>query len=183
MRPEIYISTDIEATGPIPGEYSMYELGASVVGSVSEKFFSEINLLNDNYIPEALSSCGRTIDELKNRPNSVEPHIAMANFAEWVKQMSLKSRPVFVAFNATFDWMFVHWYFHKFLGFGPFGISGLDIKAYYMGMTNCSWANTSKRNIPAMFHSSKPHTHNAVDDASEQAEVFQKILNYNKARK
>ena len=182
MKTEIYISSDIEATGPIPGEYSMYELGASVVGKESENFFAEIDLLNDNYVLDALGSCGRTIEELKNRANTIQPQTAMVNFAEWIKKVSEKGRPVFVAFNATFDWMFVHWYFHKFLQYSPFGISGLDIKAYYMGMTKCSWAKTSKKNIPSRFLSLRSHTHNAVDDAIEQAEVFQKILNYNAVR-
>lgn len=179
---EIYISTDIEATGPIPGEYSMYELGASVVGKDSEAFFTEINLLNDNFIPEALSSCGRSLEQLKNRPDALEPKIAMVNFEEWIGRVSRSERPVFVAFNATFDWMFVHWYFHKFLQHSPFGISGLDIKAYYMGMTNCRWGDTTKRNIPQRFRSHRPHTHNATDDATEQAEVFKKMLDYNAVR-
>lgn len=114
---EVYISTDIEATGPIPGEYSMYELGASVVGNESDNFFAEVNLINDNDMPEALSSCGRTLEDLKNRKNTLEPKDTMKLFAEWVQRMAKTkdARPVFVAFNATFDWMFVHWYFHKFL--------------------------------------------------------------------
>ena len=181
---EIYISTDIEATGPIPGEYSMYELGASVVGNESDNFFSEINLINDNYVPDALSSCGRTLDKLKDRKNSIEPIDAMRLFAEWIERTvrNKSARPVFVAFNATFDWMLLHWYFHKFLGFSPFGISGLDVKAYYMGMMSCNWGGTTKRRIDRRFLSSRPHTHNATDDAREQAEVFQKMLAFNAGR-
>ena len=40
---------------------------------------------------------------------------------------------MFVGFNASFDWSFVNWYFHKFVGTNPFGVAALDIKAYYMG--------------------------------------------------
>ena len=31
--PDTYISVDIEASGPVPGEYSMLSLGACVVGA------------------------------------------------------------------------------------------------------------------------------------------------------
>ena len=40
---------------------------------------------------------------------------------------------VFVGFNAPFDWSFVNYYFHRFLGHNPFGFTAVDIKAYYMG--------------------------------------------------
>jgi len=85
-------------------------------------------------------------------------------------------RPVFVAFNATYDWMFVHWYFVHFLGRDPFGILGWDIKAYYAGVARKrSWAETSKANMDQEFLSSRPHTHNALDDAREQAEIFRRL--------
>ena len=35
-----------------------------------------------------------------------------------------------------------------------------------------SWADTSKRNLEPRFLSDLPHSHNALDDAREQAEVF-----------
>jgi hypothetical protein len=88
-----------------------------------------------------------------------------------------------VGFNATFDWMWVNWYFHQFLGKNPFGISGLDIKAYYMGaLGKRTWSETTKRNMEARFLSDAPHTHHALDDAREQAEVFLKIKAYAEGR-
>lgn len=176
---ELFISVDIETTGPIPEEYSMYQLGACLVKETSEKFFEEIQPLNENYVLEALTSCGVTIEELKIKGSP--PQEAMQKFAEWIKKVSTarKKRPVFTAFNATFDWMFIHWYMHKFLGSNPFGISGLDIKAYYMGFKRCSWEETRKSRIPKIFHSQRPHTHNALDDAIEQAELFGNILDAN----
>ena len=116
---EIQISVDIEATGPIPGEFSVYQLGACVIKEVSENFYTEIKLLNENHISEALSSCGTTIEELRTK--GIAPQAAMRLFTEWIQKVSKEKglRPVFVAFNATFDWMFVHWYFHKFLGYSP----------------------------------------------------------------
>ena len=107
----------------------------------------------------------------------------MRDLAAWLGEASPGRRPVFVAFNATFDWMFVNWYFHRFLGKNPFGISGLDIKAYYMGaLGKRAWADTTKGGMETRFLSAAPHTHHALDDAREQAEVFLKIKAYAEGR-
>lgn len=177
-KKELYISVDIETTGPVPGTYSMFQLGACVVGQTSESFFTELMLLNDNFVPVALEACRVTIDELKNR--GTEPGEAMESFNGWIRQVSVGFKPVFVAFNATFDWMFIHWYFHKYLAGNPFGISGLDIKAYYMGMMNYSWEETKSSKMDPLFIPPGKHTHNALEDAVEQAEIFQRMMEYNK---
>lgn len=174
MKPEIYISVDIEASGPIPGEYSMLSLGAAIVGNVSQNFYVEIIPLTDNYIPRALEVSGFSLDELKQ--TGEQPAKAMRMFADWLGKVCESKRPVFVGFNATFDWQFVNYYFHKFLKENPLGISGLDIKAYYMGMQNCSWSETAKRKMNKKFLSARKHTHNALDDAMEQAELMEKLL-------
>jgi hypothetical protein len=84
--------------------------------------------------------------------------------------------PIFVGLNAPFDWMFVHWYFIHFSGENPFGISAWDIEAYYLGVARkYFWAETSKEKMDKKYLSVRPHTHNALDDAREQAEVFQRL--------
>ena len=84
--------------------------------------------------------------------------------------------PVFVGLNAPYDWMFVHWYFIHFTGKNPFGISAWDIKAYYAGVAKKTrWADTARKKMEKRFRSKRRHTHNALDDALEQAEIFQKL--------
>jgi hypothetical protein len=62
------------------------------------------------------------------------------------------------------------------LGENPFGIGGIDIKSYYMGLSGCTWGDTRSSRIPAEFKgSSLRHTHDALDDAIEQAELCQRI--------
>jgi len=173
---EIYISVDIEASGPIPGEYSMLSLGAAVVGDTSKTFYREFKPISDNYVPRALEICGLLLEKLKK--TGIEPKVGMLEFKEWVNDVSEGNTPVFTAFNATFDWMFVEYYFRKFLGRNPFGVSGLDIKAYYMGKFGTKWIDTTKRRFDKRFLSKRKHTHNALDDAIEQAEMFEKLLAY-----
>lgn len=174
LKQEKYISVDVETSGPIPGEFSMLSTGACVVGETYKTFYVELKPLNNNFTERAIGVSKLSIKELKEK--GIDPREAMRKFKEWIEKVSGDARPVFVGFNATFDWMFAHWYFMKFLGRDPFGISGLDIKSYYMGMKNCSWNETIKKKVRSNFPSRGKHTHNALDDAIEQAEIFEKML-------
>lgn len=173
---ELLISTDIETTGPAPGFdlYSMYQLGACVVGDGSKTFYAEVALISDRFIPEALSACGQTMEQLRLKGD--DPAEVMSRFASWVGKVSTGRKPVFTAFGATFDWMFIEWYFQRFAGENPFGHCGQDIKSYYQGMMRCRWDETKLSKIDPRFLSGKPHTHNALDDAIQQADMFAKML-------
>src|SRR5271163_985089 len=119
MEQELYISVDLETAGPIPGEFSMLSLGACVVGKDDLRFYSELQPINENAIPKALEISGFTLEKLSTSGEAPGP--AMAKFRDWMKQVSGRSQPVFVGFNAPFDWSFVNWYFVKFLQKNPFG--------------------------------------------------------------
>jgi ribonuclease T len=171
---EVYISVDIEAAGPIPGEYSMLSLGACLVDNPSERFYIELKPINDNFNPDALKVSGLTLAQLTKK--GVNPAEAMRSFQHWVQTVVNKQRAVFVGFNASFDWSFVNWYFHKFLGSNPFGIDALDIKSYYMGLSGCLWKETTSSRLPQNFRSAHQQTHNALDDAIAQGEIFKKLF-------
>lgn len=177
MRNELYISVDVETSGPIPGEYSMLSLGACVVGEPERKFYVELAPLNDNFTAEAMETCDLSLAELRRR--GTEPGAAMEKFADWVDEVRGGRRPVFVGFNAPFDWSFVNYYFIRFGGPGknPFGHTAIDIKSYYMGAFGTSWAATSMKRLPPEIHApDKPLAHNALDDAIQQGEIFERLL-------
>lgn len=174
IHPECYISVDVEAAGPIPGTYSLLAIGACVVGSPEQSFYSELAPINDAFVAKAMAVHGLSLPKLKS--NGEAPAAAIARLEQWIIHVSDGGRPVFVAFNATFDWMFVHWYFVTYLGRDPFGISGLDIKAYAMGKHRLTWGETVKKNVKKLYPTNQPHTHNALDDAREQAELFAQML-------
>lgn len=147
-----------------------------VDGSLSsaEKFYRELRPLNANYTPGAMEVSRLDMDRLAR--DGEEPVKVMADFEGWILDRSGADRLVFLAFNATFGWSFVNWYFHKFLGRNPFGISGLDIKAYSMGKFSLPWGQTTKSQLNTRFRTLHKHTHNALDDAVAQAELFNLIL-------
>jgi ribonuclease T len=171
---EVYVSVDIETAGPIPAAYSMLSLGACTINDPDDGFYAELRPITAEVVPEALQVSGLSMDELAITGH--EPAVTMQAFAEWIDRVAAGMLPVFVGFNASFDWAFVNWYFHTYLGANPFGIGALDIKAYYMGRFGTRWAQTTSSHIPARFQSQRPHTHNALDDARAQADMFRKLL-------
>lgn len=174
---ECYISVDVEASGPIPGDYSMLSLGACLVGNPSEQFYVEFQPISEMAVPQAMEVSGLSIEKL--RTTGTSPKEGMENFSAWVADSSNSKKPVFVAFNGSFDWAFVNWYFHRYLAVNPFGIGGVDIKAYYMGLVGCEWSNTSSSNLPKHLSLEHEKKHNALADAVAQANLFQKLLEMN----
>jgi ribonuclease T len=174
-RIERFFSVDIEASGPIPGEYSMLALGACEVANLASTFYVELKPINKNFVPAALAVSSLKLEELTAQGS--DPARAMEQFRDWLQDtIAPGESPVFVGFNAGFDWSFVNWYFYRYLGENPFGFSALDIKSFYMGFAGCRWSQTTSSKLPAPYQPSRPLTHNALDDAVAQAETFQKIL-------
>jgi ribonuclease T len=171
---EVYVSVDIEAAGPIPSAFSMLSLGAVVVDDPRKTFYVELKPVNDKFVPDAMKVVGRALHEFAK--SGREPKEAMTAFRDWLLSMAKAATPVFVGFNATFDWAFVNFYFHQYLGENPFGFGGIDIKSYYMGMTGCAWEDTRSSRIRSDLKGPSPHTHNALDDAVEQAEMFRRMM-------
>jgi DNA polymerase III epsilon subunit-like protein len=169
----VYISVDIEASGPIPGEYSMLAIGACLVTNPTVGFYVEIKPITDNFTPEAMAVCAMDLQELKQ--TGTEPAEAMGTFAEWIAEHAGEV-PVFCAYPVAFDWMFVAWYFHKFLGRNPFGVSGMDMRSVYLGRTGVNWFQTRKDRMVEGVRPTSHLTHNALQDARDQAQLLRRIL-------
>jgi ribonuclease T len=168
---EIFISVDVETAGPIPGEYSLLSIGACCVDNDAQTFACELQPITDNADAKALEVSGFSLKEL--RRTGLPPAEAMRQFRDWLKGlMGHDSVLVFVGFNAPFDWSFINYYFHKFLGENPFGFTALDIKAYYMGYTGCRWSDTRSSRIDAAMRATRQPDHKALHDAQYQAELF-----------
>lgn len=174
-QPECFISVDIETAGPVPSGYAILSIGACLVADPEQTFYVELQPEHTATIPEALAVTGLSIETLLERGE--RPQMAMSMFEDWVlNQVPSGSRPVFTAFNACFDWMFVADYFERFLGRNPFGHSALDIKAFAMGAGNTSWAATSMDVLAAQHLGGRALTHHALADAVDQAELFRHLL-------
>jgi DNA polymerase III epsilon subunit-like protein len=176
VRPEILISVDVEASGPSPGTGSMIALGACLVSDVDTTFYRELLPIPDlPWDRSAERVHGLTRTHLAE--HGEEPAVVMAVFVAWVASVTGEGVPVFVGFNAPFDWMFVADYLHRFTGGNPFGYSALDLKAVYLGRHGVArWSETTKRHIQAVHPVQLAHTHQALDDARMQAQLAVELL-------
>lgn len=177
---EIYVSTDVETDGPIPGPHSMLSLGAAAY-KANKTLISTFSV-NLETLPGA-SGHPDTMEWWKSKPKQWEacregtkpPKEAMTSFVEWVEGM--KGSPVFVGYPATFDFLFTYWYMINFVGRSPFSFSALDIKSYTMAVLKTPFRKSTKKNMPHRWFAGLPkHTHISVDDALEQGALFCNIL-------
>ncbi len=172
---EHFISVDIETAGPIPGKFSLLTIGACSVDDDNICFSASLKPLNTNAVPEALQVTGLSLAELANSGEA--PAKVMNDFAAWIHRTTGDARvPVFVGLNAPFDWSFINYYFHEYLSRNPFGIAALDIKALYMGKTGCKWSESTSDKMVKRLNPVRRGTHDALDDALFQAELFRLIL-------
>jgi DNA polymerase III alpha subunit (gram-positive type) len=176
---EIYVSTDVETDGPIPGPHSMLSLGSVAFTNTGEEI-AEFSC-NLELLPSATPHPDTELFWRENaeayaatRTNLEYPAAAMIRYRSWL--VGLPGTPVFVAYPAGFDFTFVYWYLIKFTGSSPFSFSALDIKTYAMNSLNCGFRDATKRNWPRRWRSKLPHTHVALDDARAQGEEFIQML-------
>jgi DNA polymerase III epsilon subunit-like protein len=173
-----FISVDVETSGPNPSEHSILSIGACTLLAPRQTFYAELQPLNENFSHEALSISHLSMPELAM--NGLPPADAMERFELWLKHTLPQGvRPIFVAFNAPYDWSFINDYFHRFLGHNPFGHNAIDIKAYYMGRRNLTWEQTSLRYVSQRYLGDHRLSHNALHDAMDQADLFLKIMEDN----
>ncbi len=160
-----YIMVDIEADGPIPGDYSMVCFGAVVVEPTLEKtFYGRLRPISEKWIAEALAISGFTREETLQFD---DPKSVMETFADWLNSAS-EGRPIFISDNNGFDWQFINWYFHHFLAKNPFGFSSVNLGSLYKGVVRDTFKNFK--------HLRKTqHTHHPVDDARGNAEALLQI--------
>jgi exonuclease len=159
-----YVMVDIEADGPIPGDFSMVSFGAIVVEPALDRVFSaRLRPISERWIPEALAVSGHTREETLG---FADPEAEMERFAAWLR--GLEGNPVFVSDNNGFDWMFVCWYFHHFTGKNPFGFSSQNLGSLYKGLVK-----TMKQSFKHLRKTA--HTHDPVDDARGNAEAMLRL--------
>jgi 3'-5' exoribonuclease-like protein len=187
-RPDLYISADIEADGPIPGRYSMLSFGLAVAGSYdgttfepqdpeAHTFYRELRPISDEFDPKALEVSGLDRDALIREGR--DPESTMRAARAWVKKAAGDKRAVMVAYPVAFDWTFLYWYFIHFSGESPFGhSSALDIQTLYQAGAKTVQDTAYKEQMPEFLQPNRPHTHNALDDAIEQAELFANIFQW-----
>ena len=164
------VSVDVETSGSHPSEYALLSIGACTLFQPRQIFYAE--LIPDRALedPDAMAVHNLHLDNL--RVKGRHPTEALREFNRWL-QLAIPNgqKPLFMGFNAPFDWMFVNDYFLRYMDDNPFGHSALDIKSFLMGFRRIPWSQTSMRML-----TDDPLHHNALADAEAQADIFLDIL-------
>lgn len=203
-KPEIYISVDIEADGPIPGPYSMLQLGAAAFDlgqETLEERRTPISTYECNFklLPGAKQD-PKTMAWWKEqggaygatRLNQLEPKVGIRNFIGWCSNLS--GKPVIIGYPLAWDFMYVYWYCMRF-GHStavtdrgkqqpPFGFSGMDLKTLaWMELRilkenkDLMFRNVGKRGMPEHWFEGAPHhNHDGLTDAIGQGVMFVNIM-------
>ncbi len=190
MTHELYFSVDIEADGPIPGEYSMLSFGAAAFTEEGEM----IATFTENLLP---------LPGAKQHPETMawwqlpkqraawaachkdqkDPESVMKNFVFWVEGIAgpRQLKPVFVAYPIAFDWMFMCWYMIKFAGRCPFSpsYSGADVESYAMGALKLRYTEVDKSKFPpGWLPEENDSKHVALEDAVDQGILFMNMIRH-----
>ena len=186
MTTETWVSVDIEASGPTPSTGSMLAIGACLVDRPETGL--RLFLQPDPDLPwDAQAQSIHGLDRAELERNGLAPAAALRALEAWLAEVVPPgSRPVFVALNAPFDWMFVADAAWRHLGRNPFGPSALDLKALYLGRhldDVTHWSETSRVSILERYPVSLPHTHDPLDDAREQAAICRALLDGSAGRR
>ena len=160
-----YIVVDVEADGPIPGKYSMVCFGAVVVEpSLTKTFYGKTKPISETWVPEALAVSGFAREQ---HLEFDDPFAVMTNFDRWLQENS-QGKPTFISDNNSFDWQWINYYFHYYLGKNPFGFSSRRIGDLYCGFRRDASLNQEWKK---RFRKTR-HDHNPVNDAKGNAEAL-----------
>lgn len=186
---DAYFSADVETDGPIPGPFSLLSFALVYAGASDGRrfvrpdgydvvFYTEMRPISADFQEEALRVNGLDRDRLRLEGRA--PEDAMAEAGRWVRAIAGDAKPVLVAYPLSFDWTWLYWYFVRFSREGsPFSHSRcFDIKTAFALKAGIPVSEAGRSRIPSSLKPRRLHTHHAVDDAIEQAEIFANLVEW-----
>ena len=187
-RVDVYFSADVETDGPIPGPFSMLSFALVYAGrfdgiqfqrpvSYEQRFYVELKPISAEFEPEALAVNGLDRERLSREGR--DPVDAMRAAMTWVDELSVGGEPVLVAYPLSFDWTWLYWYFMRFAKVSPFNHSRcFDIKTAFAVKGHRPIVDAGRSQLMPALKGAHAHTHHAVDDAIEQAQIFANIMEW-----
>jgi hypothetical protein len=184
--PDIYFSADVETDGPIPGQFSMLSFALVYAGRFDGvrfeapahyeiTFEAELQPISEHFQPEAMAV--NRLDRAVLAAHGQRPADAMDAAARWVEQHAAGGTPILVAYPLSFDWTWLYWYFMRFLDKSPFNHSRcFDLKTAIAVRGHRTVSTSGHDQLPSALRSSRPHSHRALDDAIEQADMLAKLF-------
>jgi hypothetical protein len=145
---DLYISADIESDGPIPGEFSMLSFGLAVAGSFDGESFS----------PELdRATFYRELQPISER---FDPDALRVSGLDRSRLATEGAAPAAAMADAA------AWVDEQASG------DRRPVMVAYPAVLD----RPGRRDLPAALVPDAPHTHNALDDAVEQGEIFARLF-------
>jgi hypothetical protein len=197
MQP-VFLSFDVEATGPAPGAYSCIQIGVRVCLYADDPSDQPGKL---DWQKEGISVClkeakdgARSASTMKfwadNQATydricaeSVDPAVGMNTLHSWLEQVYAKYEVrEWVAWPSSFDWQFFNSYYHRYVDAAK-TLTSLPYMATCMSgmLKTLTLLGHSKEAVLGYMKTTLPHTHYALDDADEQAYQYLRLLKYIRA--
>lgn len=167
-------SLDVEADGPCPDLYSMLSFALVPLARPEQAFYTTMAPMTDRFLPGAMAKSGFTREQALALP---EASIGMQALGQWLQTQPKSGRPVVWSDNPAFDWQFLNYYCHRFLGDNPFGHSARRIGDYFAGLQRDPRKTQDWKRLRT-----EAHTHNALEDARGNAGALARLLLDPKAR-
>lgn len=160
-----YISVDVESDDQSPAVGSLVCFGAVLVKDQTKTFYGKTAPITSKFNPEALAISGFSREEHETFD---DPKEVMIRFKTWLKDVCGNEQPVFISDNPAFDWQWINYYFHLYLGENPFGFSARRIGDLYCGLLKHAGKNRDWKKL----YRTTNHDHNPVNDAKGNAEAI-----------
>ena len=190
---DAYFSADVETDGPIPGPFSILSFAIVYAGSFDGRRFErprnydrtlykELKPISDDFQQEALRI--NKLDRSRLCLEGESPQNAMTEASHWVRNIAGQFKPVLVAYPLSFDWTWLYWYFIRFSEDGsPFDYSRCyDIKTALAVKAGTPISEAGRSRLHPSLRPKRQHTHHALDDAIEQAEIFANVFEWEGVR-
>ncbi len=186
---DVYFSADVETDGPIPGPFSILSFALVYAGrfdghrfsapnAYEQTFYRELKPISSNFQEEALRVNGLDRDRLLREGRA--PDLAMGEAARWITEVAGDGKPILVAYPLSFDWSWLYWYFTNFSNSGsPFNHSlCFDIKTAFAVKAGVPISEAGKSKLIPALRPQSLHTHHALEDAVEQAQIFANVFRW-----
>lgn len=187
-----YISVDIETDGLVAGRNNMISLGAAAIdmdnGHIVNKFKMNLTLVPDLIVDKETMLWWKLYPQAYEaaRAHATAPNIVMEAFVDWVHSLATQDSIIF-GWKPILDLAFLRYYIHRFHPFGTKlcldGIFarhgfGLDQKTVAAIALKQPYRKTKMDNLPNSLRLNEEgeiianHSHDALEDATEQAYIF-----------
>lgn len=193
----VYLSTDVEADGPIPAEYSMLSFGTvafSESGKVVGRFYRKLKRLPGAKRHPAHMRWWKSYPAAWKEVNTgqEDPKRVMNDYYRWMVALRKKTGAelVFVSWPLAGDYMWVTWYLVRFvdrfrrvsLQDVPYMYHGIDIDSFAMAHSGKPYGEVWHGYVPDRLYRGRGDlTHKSVEDAMEQGRLFIGLLKESRA--